>query len=357
MAIVKYALIMVFEYRKVNRFADTPQTLLAMNVDLNKAYSLSVERFGIPPGNITIVTDIRQDPAIRNAWEPLSPNPLKRPKIVRLATPDIKVVCREMSQFVENTVRGIREVVSKGPDTRHEIFTYISCHGALIPSLDGFGKDNALILTTDQGTSRCYLRDDNLFRILFGQLDVDDAGRMSVSITRCHRPKRTFYEDQIDYMITPAQRRIDVNDPDEYDMVLKSPSGKYFIPDRGVPEDSHMLVIVDSCHSGTVTDFHYVYDPHMRGFKPTMKFDYLNRRYPTCICLAAAQDQEDAPSTPNGSIFTRYLVSVFNELKHSINIADFYDLLYEHLPKILGKCKPTITSTIDDVNIHLPFLN
>ena len=169
---MKYALLLVFEFRRPHNVVDSPATLISMDVDLSLAWDLCISRFGIPANNITIITDLQHNPNKDYSWERCT-------KIKRLLYPDIELVTREIAQFVENTIRGINDTI-KGDET-DDVFIYISGHGGQIPSEDEY--DNGLIYTTSDGRFRKYLRNSEVFNLLFGQIEVESDGRMTVPIT------------------------------------------------------------------------------------------------------------------------------------------------------------------------------
>ncbi|CAH6418910.1 Hypothetical protein POVN_LOCUS634 [uncultured virus] len=373
--IKRHALILVFEYKAVPSAIDVPGPLLSMDTDLSLAFDLAKRRFQIPTGNITVVTDIKPKKGVMNPWDPMVHDVEKNPRIVRLAHPDIGKICREIAQFVENTVRGVREdVTGKGEQTLHEVFIYISGHGAQIPNPcrnhdDEPEMDNALIFTTPDGRTRRYLRDDHIFRILFGQMDVTDEGYMSIPITSRHLEKTSegtpyfrFDDEVITFHLTPGitDRLRPVGwyeDVGDAKIVAESPHSRIrYIGDRGLPSTAHMLVVIDTCHSGKMTDFHWKYNPHRQCMELTRKPPSSRVSFPLCICLAAANDEEDAPSTSNGSTFTRHLHFIFNRLRGTVSIMEIHALIYSQIPKLLAKCKPTITATTDNEENLLPLL-
>lgn len=372
---IRHALLLVFEFKPISGALDTPNPLLAMDTDLKLAYTMARERFRVPPQNITVVTDIRPRRGTMGPWDPLNEDPLKNPRIVRLYCPDITKICREIAQFVENTVRGIREVAMKGGEVTHEVFIYISGHGAQIPNPcrhadNDEEMDNALIFTSADGKTRKYLRDDHIFRILFGQIDVDENGVMAVPITsRKLRKSKTdgslyynFSDELVTFQVTPGVKDhvrpvIPGERPDDFDIVAQTPRGRRLIRDRGLPAATQMLTIIDTCHAGTMTDFHFIYNPRRGTMELTRKPPNSRFAFPLCICLAAACDTEEAPSTSNGSAFTRHLFGIFNQLRGTVSIREIHDMIYENLPKLLEKCGPTITATFDDPEFFLPLLD
>lgn len=373
--IIRHALLLVFEYKRVEAAIDTPNPLLSMDKDLTVAYNLCRDRFKIPPQNISIVTDLRPQRGVMGPWDPLDNDPMKNPRIVRLYVPDIAKICREIAQFVENTVRGIREITTKSGDVIHEVFIYISGHGAQIPNPcrhadNDEEMDNALIFTSADGKSRSYLRDDIIFQILFGLVDIEHDGTMTVPITtrKLKRSKEDgslyyqFSDSMVSFRLTPGVkeriRPVELDEkPEASAVVAYTPRGHpRFVKDRGLPITTHMLTLIDTCHSGTMTDFHYIYNPLGQRMELTRK-PPADHAFPLCICLSAACDQEEAPSTTTGSTFTRYIQSLFMGLRGTVTVREIYEMIYAHLPKLLERCRPTITATIDDPDCFLPLLD
>lgn len=120
--------------------------------------------------------------------------------------------------------------------------------------------------------------------------------------------------------------------------------------------ETNMLIIIDTCHSGNITTFHYVYDPVYKNMRLTHDPPNYSYPFPLCICLSATRDSSVAPSTYNGSTFTRWIYSIFKKNDNSITIEDMYNKIYENLPILLHDSYPTITSTRDDASIYLPLL-
>lgn len=373
--VIRYGLILVFEYKRVPLCIDVPTTLLSMDTDLTLAYNLCKDRFNIPPANMTVVTDLSVRQGVMNPWDPLTEVPANNPRIVRLPTPDISRVCREIAQFVENTVRGIRDIKAKGGNCRHEVFIYISGHGAQIPNHGNWDTaheyDNALIFTSENGKMRKYLRDDDIFRVLFGKVDIDDHGMMTIPITTRQvkvNPSTgslfySFEDEMISFALTSGvkDRKRCIGEYQLFDETMvdeRSPRGTpTYIRDRGLPSDTGMLVMIDACHSGTMTDFHYKYDPKEAIMRLTREPPKTRYTFPTCICISASQDDQLAPSTSSGSTFTRYMCHLFNHLKGTLSIKAIHDLIYSQLPTLLVNSRPTITATTDNHNQLLPLLH
>lgn len=366
-SIVRHALILVFDYKLEDivrqrgvTILDPPTALPAMDVDLTTAYTLALNRFRIERKNITVVTDVKPRLGQYRPWDPMLASG-DNPRVVHLECPDICVIVREIAQFVENTVRGIDDIVSKGLGITNEVFIYVSCHGAQVPSIspedESDTMDNALIFMTkrpDNVYEKRYLRSNDIFNLFFGHNFVTPEGIMHVPITRRTR-----------VLGTPKTPRYHVFEDDEVCVIRLTPT----IPidsrsirhdyatagTRGLPSGTHMLVIFDTCHSGTMAKFHYFYDSASQQMKPT---DHLpcGHRYPYCVSLSASEDCSDAPSTSNGSLFTRCVYNIFASVHEEMTIQAFHEMIYATMHKFLHKCKPTICSTYCDHQCGVPFL-
>jgi hypothetical protein len=367
--VVRHALLLIFEYRpdyitaRKGVAIEPPNQLLAMNTDLSVAYKLATEKFGIDRKNITVVTDVVPPKGQSRPWDPLRPT--GNPRIVQLPYPEITYIIREIAQFIENTIRGIDDIVSKGRDVTNEVFIYVSGHGAQVPSIPGeTGEmdpmDNALIFMTRRGDKyyeRRYLRANDIFRLFFGHNHVEDDGCMSVPITRrtkinpegdgkLVKSYYSFEDDEIcRFKLTPVKSVNPLSKRADY----KAVSG------RGLPIGTNMLVVFDTCHSGSMADFHYVYDPVSANMLPTFNLP-SGFTYPYCVSLSASEDTSDAPSTSRGSPFTCILSDIFNESRCGMSIKEFHQMIYRVIPKMLRICKPTICSTINNQNQIMPFL-
>ena len=322
----KYALLMVFDYQKID-IPSPPKPLLSMDIDLFRAYELANTRFGIPKDNITIITDVKTQKV--KPWEPLIENQ-PNPEIVKLEYPNISDVIKELVIFIENTVRGIEEISLKGSDQKSEVFLYFSCHGVRLNMLDS-EIDSALMLLSQN--ERRYLRSDTIFNLFFGNQQTVD-GILSVPITsQVCSPSKVYNDLEIsECSITPSK----------YNLSL------------GLPKDTSMLVIFDTCHSGTMASFNYIYDVSSNKMIDSKKHQLENQPY--CVSISASQDSSNAISTINGSLFTESLFAILNKVDRKINIQELNHLIYENIPNAVKLCKPTICSTVNDVERTIPFL-
>lgn len=401
-----YAILLVFKYHHYDYDSNIPGELYDMENDLHRAYWLAIERFNIPKSNITIITDI--PPPQRNEkmdpWEPLQKVDegfrlvrVHRRKPIRQTTsrnhpgsefepgpileneyaPSIEVVIKELIRFMELTIHGIK---SKGK-TVPKIFFYTSMHGDLIPvnrkrslletveevsfvtKSDSDGQsavsdkgdpnyDNALIFTNSTGTGRCYLYNKVIFDILFGRipvkLDINSKGEKcgKISIPIVHRfgfsPKVIFDERLYTLSITPIPK---------------------MLYNHGIPPETNILAIFDTCHSASLSRFHYTYSPETRNMEfcelyqdTAEEFKDLNK-LPICVSLSATSDYKEAPSIRGlGSPFTFQLYTGLTQCKTRLTISQAYDLITNTLPTSMKDCCPTISSTSNNSSSMIPFM-
>ena len=355
----RHALLIVFDYQSLRKkckehLIDPPSGLLAMDIDLNNAYKIATDHFKIERKNVTVITDIIPNPGKERPWGELNSDG-NNPKIIQLMYPEITLIIREIAQFIENTIRGIDDIVSKGRNAVNEVMIYISCHGSRLPSLDGEHMDNSLTFTTRIGDTieRRYLRSNDIFRLLFGHIPIEDSGRMLVSITRreslLYNSRKSgnyeYFEDEAcEFHLTPSSSYV------------KDSKRKTYQSERGIPINTEMLVMIDSCHSGGMTNFHHFYDPNIKDMKQTKHFNTYFQ-HPYCVSIAAAQDISEAPSTSLGSPFTQTLYDIFKNYSCGLTIKQIHERIYKLAPRMLLKCKPTITSTFSNPNDIVPFMS
>jgi hypothetical protein len=330
----KYALIIVFEYNKHPQAISAPNSLPAMKKDLKLAWDLAVNRFKIPRKNITVITDIKDNDSC--PWNPMTCDECN-PKIHRLKHPDINIVIREIAQFIENTIRDIPDY-TKGDTDNKELFVYISGHGGLVPN-GNQGSDNALIFTCKHGINKKYLKDEDIFRLLFGHIPIEQDGSMSVPIVGIEyrisdigEKYSHFSTQSIKLKITPVIDR----------------------SSRGIPFDNNMLMIVDTCNSGDMPKFEYIYDPkQMKMVSIGNSSPYI---FPKCICLSATQFDNTVSSSLQGSPFTKHIHNILTENKHPLTIEEIHNSIYKKLPPILISAKPVISSTSNSEKTILPLM-
>ncbi len=352
----RYALLLVFEYKRVSNKVDSPKELYSMITDLKLAYDLSINKFNIPKQNISIITDVKTKDY---PWLPLKCDNCN-PKIKIIDHPDIILITREIAQFVENTIRGIGEI-NKGEDETNEVFIYISGHGYQISSDTESDKlDNSLHLTNDDGSKSRFLRNSDIFDLLFGKVPIGDNGSMKIPMTYRNleindtdkKLYYKYYEDTITFDITPLSE----NRSHHNDEIVTGYSPKSYNALRGLPRDTNMLMIIDTCNSGKMANFHYVYNPEFNNMEITHALPTSINSFPLCICISATEENIQTYSTFKGSPFTRYIYNLLKEIDKSLTIPEMYNLIYNNIPENIKIAKPNITSTSSYLGNYIPLL-
>jgi hypothetical protein len=346
----KYALLVAFEYSNLNgQTCDKPSQLISIDADLMNMWHLCTDTFKIKRNNITVITDLRVNPKRINPWDVMDSHRDGNPCVVRMEFPSVDNLIGEMIQFVENSIRDIQPI--KSDETiKREVFVYFSGHGAFIQHPVKKKQCNGLILLDSECRKRVYMPDTEIFRILFGQLEVKDdedeskGGYMTVPIVKrdivVNEKKETsvsFTEDLVTVNINPS--------PSKHN--------------RGLPYETSMLMVIDSCHSGTMADLPYMYSPgnRLKGIRPQMtKLESEIVTGPYIVCVGATNDVEVAPSVDGGSPFTTNFVTRVKQCREPFTIHKFQQMLEYELPRVLIGCSPTITSTSNRVTSIIPFI-
>lgn len=350
----RYALLLVFEYKRVHNNIDAPKELYSMITDLKLAYDLCINKFNIPNKNITIITDIKSKdyPWLPRKCDNCNPN------VKIIDHPDISFITKNIAQFVENTIRGIDET-NKGEDNNNEVFIYISGHGYQILNYEYNKCINTLQLTNEKGNKSYFLKNNEIFELLFGRVEIDNDGSMlipymhrDIKINKEGKMYYHYYNDTIKINITPLSKERSHHDDD----IVTGCSPKLYNNLRGLPGDTQMLMIIDTCHSGKMANFHYVYDPKENIMEVTHTLPNSIATFPLCICLSATEEHDTTLSTTKGSPFTRYIYNIFQNIVKPITIPELYKIIYEKMPDYIKFSKPSITSTSSHVDKYIPLL-
>ena len=305
---MKYALLIIFEYNYIcNKLFGAKKDLL-MALELCKHFEIE---------DITIITDIKFN------YEDV--------KIKYTQLPDINFVCREISQFVENTIRGIDDYKSNG--NLQEVFLYISCHGS---EIDINGKiEQGIILTCN--TNKRYLISRDLFNLLFGNLSVDINGYIKIPIW-----KKVMYNNKIISSKEDIYCQLSTPSSPKLNKIVRST----YLANRGLSSSTKMFIIIDTCHSAQMTSFPYRYINGKMKFIPEYNIDIFED-LPLCICLSACFEKEKTISNSNGSIFTLNIYNTLIKYKGKLSIGQLNYLL----PKYI------LSSTVNDIDISIPFFS
>lgn len=316
---MKYALLIVYEYS--NPFLR--MTLSGGNADIKRMIKLC-KHFNI--SDITLLTDINI--TIPNIKLKYSKNP------------NIEYFVREISQFVENTIRGISDTY-KWDDEPDEILFYFSGHGAQINNGEG------IVLTTDDGLYKRYLVSEDLFNILFGKFEVTDNGYMNVPIWKKIMAINGEIISEYEYVkckLSPISSCI-ITPPCSNEQQRSS-----YLSNRGIPSSSRLLIIIDACHSAQMTSFPYLLKGYT--FEKIKKYEDL----PFCLCLSACHENKKTITTKNGSISTSHIKHTLSNCNDKLTIGQLYHLLKETSPKYYYTL-PIITCTNNDIYDMVPFLS
>jgi hypothetical protein len=344
---MKYALLIVFEYnppeRKYNFY---PSKLPAMNEDLKKAWEMANVKFQIPRENITIVTDIRPVGSSINPWEPLHCRECS-PIICHLQYPYVHSVISEIENFVENTVRGFSEVVNKG-EVDDEVLVYISCHGAKLPEVEA---DCCLTLVTED-FKVCYLHNVDIFNLLFGRVQLRDCD-MNLKVSRkviSDRDGRAkvVYVDESITVPSAACDLPSLSETQSLSSPLNVSSGD------GLPHTVRMMILIDACNSGRVTNFPFRYNHETTEMIRLRDED--QEIGPYCICFSSSDEGKESIGTRSGSIFTNHFFKVLEGLSRPVSVPEFHRMMMSDMSKAVQNSRPMITSTHEHLHENIPLI-
>lgn len=355
---VKYALILAFSYPKTDDSINI-QPLCSVPHDIKMIYDLC-KSLSIQDSNITIVTDVSRLPdRIYNCN--IRSNPF----------PSDIFVCREICQFLENTIRGIEETTFKCDNDFPEVLLYISGHGSNLIVDDELQQ--GIVLYNESGDCLKYLLSKDIFNIMFGNLDINIDGYMNIPLySALKRYKKIENEFEIRYvpetlgLLEPITVRLSppvaspINSPD---MIVK-PYRSTYLANRGVPFSTRMLIIVDTCYSEHMTYFPYIYDPKSQKMLETLNSNVeCSSSMPYCISISSCERDRKTVATSSGSSLTKILHMNLLNQKININIAQLHYIIYNSNNGIInqilrnGSSHPIITSTHSNSNLQIPFFS
>lgn len=314
------ALLIVFDYNTKDdlKYMEPPPALLSMYLDLTRAYNLLTQTLHIPRSDITIITDVIYPSFISPPWGVLSQD-LDNPRLVNLEYPDICIIVEEIINFVYK-------------DNKDEAFIYVSCHGAKI----GLERN-------EEGKI----------------IDVDNALTLQLLNSKSQVIERRYLKDNVIYNLfcdyLPSEidiyKRIDTGRAYEY-----IPVDKMSLDLTKVIRDnplSSVVFIFDTCHSGTMLDLDYSYNPESKTMELNRGNNKRNTTSINCVCIAATSDNDEAISSSQGSLFSKCVFDILGSYS-SLNIIKFYTLLCKSLPPSILSKKPLITSNINNAEYIIP---
>lgn len=356
---MKYALILAFSYPKVFDATYDLQTLTSCISDICMISDMC-NNLGIERNNITIITDI-QSRLKNDIYE-------CNLKINNL--PSDKFVCREISQFIENTIRGIEDSLCKGDFDNPEVFLYISGHGDKI-NIDG--KNNqSIVLTNEDGRYLKYLLAKDLFNIIFGNFHIEPNGIMEIPIYNKIKIQRRStndlhkmtiietigIEEKLTLQLSPI-----VNSPSSSPDILK-PYRSSYLSNRGIPVSSKLLVVIDTCYSEHMTYFPFIYENRTQNMIPTANLNIdVGIELPYCVTISSCESTKTSRFSSSGSSLTRILFLQLSNFKGRLSISQLHYLIYNSSNRIINdlirneSTHPIITSTISSSDIDIPFFN
>jgi len=331
---MKYALLLVFQYNKIKN--KKVSFLHGAYHDLRMALIIC-SRFMID--HITVVTDI--------------PNLNLREDITLkfFPCPDDHLVCREISQFIENTIRGIEDSVTKSASTTSEIFFYISAHGGDVSTSE---NEQGIVLTSNNGLNKKYLASRDLFNLIFGNTPISPEGIINIPVY-----EKYINHNKIQVVKNSVQcqlSKVEISSPVSSPKMSCSPhiKRKTYFSNRGIPAFAKMLIFIDTCHSQNMTYFPYLYDK----IKNDMILCHSNidifEDLPYCVTIAACSEKETTPSYENGSLATKTLFNTIHNLnlKSMCTIAQLHNYINKNVIHELH-----ISSTSNNCDDYVPFFS
>lgn len=351
----KYALILSFSYNRVLG-ADYDISYLSSSInDVIHIYEICKSK-NIDQDKITIIMDLMPGKKIPSEIEScnLKTNP----------HPSDIFVCREIIQFIENTIRGIQDNSYKDDLSNIEILLYISCHGKKI-SVDG-KNSQGIILTTDNGKSLRYLLAKDIFNIIFGNFEINESGRCTIPIySEIKIPKhnelgnyteKIGLEEKINVFVSPPI--ISPSSSPE----ISQPYRSSYLTKRGIPVSSKMLIIIDTCYSEHMTYFPFIYEQRNQSMVETNNFNIeVGIDLPFCVTISSCEADKTSRFYSEGSSLTNILYKSFRDINGRLNIAQLHYLIYNsNNSKIIksissGDTHPIITSTSNIAENDIPF--
>lgn len=351
----KYALVLAFTYNRVLGARYDIQSLHSSVNDVDLIISLC-ESKGILPENITVVMDLQPGKRLNSR--------INRCNLKTNPFPSDSFVCREISQFIENTVRGIDDSSYKNEDLEScgpEILLYLSCHGKRICN-----DKQGIVLTNEDGTSLKFLLARDIFRLIFGYFPINEIGESIIPVYSEYQIKKTTDKGSyIERIYNEESVLISLSPP------IESPSISPIVPisyrssymtRRGLPVSSKLLIIVDTCYSEHMAYFPYVYNEKSQSMSLTGRFETdIGIDLPYCVSISSCEVDKTTGFVSESSSLTGILFRLLTGYNECLNIAQLHYSIYNSgIPKIndilrKGIAHPIITSTSNLSDIEIPF--
>lgn len=361
----KYALILAFTYPRIPNANYDLQSLPSALVDIGMIYKLCI-KMGIEPCNITIITDL---PPMKKI-----PSDIRECNLHTNPYPSDVFVCREICQFIENTIRGIEDSSYKSGDSNPEVLFYVSGHGDKIKINDV--EHQGIVLTDDEGINLKYLLSKDIFNIIFGNFDIDLLGNVEIptysklKILKKIEENGRFYaksqsigiEDKIVVKLSPTIASPS-SSPSSFVSTLK-PYRSSYLSNRGVPVLTKMLIIIDTCYSEHMTYFPFSYNPRSQTMNPTLNFNVdVGIDLPYCVTISSCEADKTSTQKDSGSSLTKILYMNLIGVTSILTISQLHYIIYNSKNNIIkdliqtGSSHPIITSTTSIADMPIPFFN
>lgn len=360
---MKYALLCAFCYPrslygvpKIPKLLGTSKDLMMMTVFCKSK--------GIPPENITILTDIAE--VTRESTDC---------NVKYTSYPNSEFVCRELAQFVENTVRGIEDGYHKSGNEIPEILIYISCHGARINiKIPEERDEQSIILLDDDGSTLKYLTTKDIFNILFGRISISSSGMMRIpvyskyqSLVPIEKSGAKFYEEETisEPSFVIASLSPTVPSPQNSPGMDAKPYRSSYLANRGFPPWSKVLIIVDACHSAHMTHFPFVYlqKEQELASSPIQNVFVNHADIPYCVCISSCDVDKTTKSETEGSQLTQIIFSQLKDVTEPLNFRQFYYYIVNSNNSLfkwyltVKTLTPVLSSTANNVDNEIPFFS
>lgn len=356
---VKYALILAFSYPKILDATYDIQSLTSCMSDICMITDLC-KNMGIEKRNITIITDLSRKMR----------SDIYECNIRINSFPSDIFVCREICQFIENTIRGIEDNFYKSDNDNPEVLLYISGHGDKI-SIDG--KNNqGITLTSEDGKNLKYLLSKDLFNIIFGNFIIDNDARMSVPIYSKIKIQRRV-ENEVKKVLLIEKIGVEEHITFQLSQTVASPQSSpellkpyrsSYMTNRGLPVSSKLLTIVDTCYSEHMTYFPFIYENRTDNMIKTSNLNIdIGIDLPYCVTISSCESNKTSQFSTSGSSLTKILFMQLSEFKGKLSISQLNYMIYNSRNRVINdllrnECThPIITSTADSSENEIPFFN
>ena len=240
---------------------------------------------------------------------------------------------------------------------------YFSCHGSQISiTVPEVRDEQSIILTDNTGIFLRYLTTKDIFNILFGRNYISSIGVMKIPVYKKIKKiqKVGFYKKEV---ITSEFEFINI----KIDSPTESPESENhcyrssYFNKRGIPCNSKVLIIVDTCHSGKMMHFPFIYSSSLNLLiRSNLYNTYVDHTdLPYCVCISSCEFNNSTKSPEQGSHLTQVIHSHLMNLQEPLNFRQIYNILVnsERSKHFISKktITPVISCTYNDHFIYIPF--